>query len=81
MLSLHYFGVQSTELDTPEANAFPADSDASFGEKVFDISVAQIEAIVEPDSVADDIWRESVTFVGVHPPILADISNLTCQYP
>ena len=28
-------------------------------------------AIVEPDGVADDIWWESVAFVGVHGPSLA----------
>ena len=32
--------------------------------------VAQIEAIVEPDCVRDDIWWESVTFVRIHWPIL-----------
>ena len=30
----------------------------------------QIESAVEPDSVADDIWRESVAFICVHEPIL-----------
>ena len=34
-----------------------ADGDASFSQKIFDISVAEIEAIVEPDSVGDDIWQ------------------------
>jgi hypothetical protein len=53
-------------LDTPTANRFAADSDASLGEQVFDISVAEIESIVEPDSVADDVRRESVAFVCIH---------------
>ena len=41
--------------------------------------MAEIETIVEPDSVGDDIWRESVALVGVHPMILAQISDLTCM--
>jgi hypothetical protein len=37
--------------------------------------VAQVEAIVEPDRLADDIWRESVAFIGVHSPILAILAD------
>jgi hypothetical protein len=33
--------------------------------------VAQVEAIVEPNSVGNDIRRESVTFIGVHASSLA----------
>ena len=32
--------------------------------------MAQIEAIVEPDGVTDDVSRESVAFVCSHPSIL-----------
>ena len=32
--------------------------------------MAEIEAIVEPDCVGNDIWRESVAFVDIHRPIL-----------
>ena len=46
-------------------------SDASFSQEIFNIAVTEVEAIVEPDSVGDDIWRESVAFVGIHAPILA----------
>ena len=38
--------------------------------------MAQIEAIVQPDCIGDDIRRESVMFIGIHMPILA----LSCQY-
>ena len=34
------------------------------------LAVTEIEAIVEPDSVGDDIRRESVAFVSVHALIL-----------
>ena len=38
--------------------------------RYLDISMAEIESIVEPDGVADDIGRESVSFICVHPPSL-----------
>ncbi len=36
-----------------------------------DISMAEIESIVEPDGVTDHIWWKSVTFLSIHTPILA----------
>ena len=48
-----------------------ADVDTTLGQEVFDIPVTEIETEVEPDRVADDIWRESVAFVGIHAPILS----------
>ena len=32
--------------------------------------MTQIESVVEPDGVADDVGRESVALVSIHPPIL-----------
>ena len=32
--------------------------------------MAEIETMVEPDSIADDIGWESVPFINIHPPIL-----------
>jgi hypothetical protein len=32
--------------------------------------VAKIESIVEPDCITNDIRREAMAFVCVHPPIL-----------
>ena len=79
VLALQVFGHKRTELDTPETDCFTADGDASFSEEIFNIAVAEIKSIVEPDGVADDIGRKSVTFIGIHPLILARISSLTCQ--
>jgi hypothetical protein len=50
--------------------------DATFGEKILDEwsgtpAVAQVEPIVEPNGVADDIGWESMALVGIHSPILA----------
>ena len=54
-----------------EANRLAADGDTVFRQKVFDISMTQIETMVVPDSVTDDIWWESVAFESIHPPILS----------
>jgi len=63
--------VYSTELDAPEADCFAADGDASFCEEIFDISMAEVESVVEPDSLRNDIRRKSVTFICIHGPSLA----------
>ncbi len=39
-------------------------------QEIFDIAVALIESVIEPDCVTDDIWRESMTLVGIHDPII-----------
>ena len=51
VLSFESSSVYGTELNAPETDRFAADDDASFSEKIFNISVAQVEAVVEPDSV------------------------------
>jgi hypothetical protein len=75
VLSLQSACVNGTELDAPKADRFAGDRDAAFCQQVFDISMAQIEAIVEPDSVGDDVGRESVSFVCIHTPILPNSSS------
>ena len=48
-----------------------ADCDAAFSEQIFNSTVTQIESVVEPDGVGNDVRRESVAFVYVHGPILS----------
>ena len=81
MATLQAPGVDGPKLDTPEANRFMADNNATLSQNIFDIPVAEAESEVEPDDVADDIGWETVAFINVHMPILAEISDLTCQYP
>ena len=71
MLTFQSPSVKGTEFDTPEADRFAANSDASLGKQVLDIAMAQVEAIVEPDRTGNDIGRKSVTFICVHGSILA----------
>jgi hypothetical protein len=64
-------GVFGSELDAPESDGLVTDCDAALSEEIFDISMAQVEPIVEPDGVGDDIRRESVALVSIHGPILS----------
>jgi hypothetical protein len=48
---------------------------STFGQKILNIAVTEIESVVEPNGVADDVRRESVTLVGIHPPILAILGH------
>jgi hypothetical protein len=70
IFSFQSAGVNSTEFDAPEADRFAADSDASLGKEIFDIAVAQIETIVEPDGAGNDIEWESMALICVHGPRL-----------
>ena len=58
--------VPSAKLDTPESDGFVANNNAPFGKEVFDITIAQVESIVEPHRVTDNVGRKSVTLVGFH---------------
>ena len=75
VLSFQSAGINGTELDAPEANCFSGYSDASLGEKIFDITMAEVESVVGPDCVADDIWRESVALISIHASILSISAN------
>ena len=71
VFSLQAAGINGAELDTPEADCFSGHSDPPLSQEILDITVAEIEAIVQPGGVANYVWRESVTFVCIHPPILS----------
>jgi len=40
-------------------------------DKIFNIPMAEIESVVEPDNAGNDIWRKPMALVGIHVPILA----------
>jgi len=71
MLSFQAACINGSEFVAPEPDRFAADIDASFSEKIFNVSVAETESIVEPDCVGDDVRRKSVAFISIHEPILA----------
>ena len=71
MTSFQSSGIERTELDAPETDRFAGDNDTSLSQKIFEILVTEIESVVEPESVADDVWWEPVPFVGIHLAILS----------
>jgi len=52
--------VPRSELVAPEADRFVGDQDSSPGQDVLDVPVAQVEAVLQPDGVLDDLGRKSV---------------------
>src|SRR5215471_10534033 len=52
------------KLATPLADRFVGHVDAAFEQQLLYIAVAQREAIVEPDPMADDLAGETVVFVA-----------------
>jgi hypothetical protein len=79
MFSLQPPGVLRSELDTPQPDRFVADSNTSLGQQIFDISVAQGEAVVEPHRVTDNLRWKPVSLVCIHPLIVSQ-GDLTWQY-
>jgi hypothetical protein len=51
-------GVFDPKLPTPLSDGFVADGDAPLRQKIFHISKAQAESVVEPNSMADNIMVE-----------------------
>ena len=47
-----------------------ADGDTTFSQEIFDVSMAKIESVVQPDCAGNNVGRELVPFVGAHGPIL-----------
>ena len=71
MLLFQAPGLFGSKVDAPEPDGLVADDDATFSQEIFDIPVAEVEAITEPDRVTDDCRRKPVTSVSIHGPILA----------
>jgi hypothetical protein len=63
--SLECPGVLGAELLTPLSDVLVQDYDPTLCQKVFNISEAQAESVVEPDDMADDIRRKSVSVIRI----------------
>jgi hypothetical protein len=57
-------GVILPKLPTPLADGLVGHSNAAFEQDLFHVAVAQGEAIVEPDPMADDFARKAVVLVS-----------------
>ncbi len=60
--TLQLIGVVLPKLQTPLANGFMSDVDTAFTEELLHVTVAQGEAIIQPDAMADDLTREAVGY-------------------
>jgi hypothetical protein len=58
-------GIWLAKLAIPLTNSFVGYYDPTRKGQFFDIAVAQAEAKVEPDAMADDLGREAVVLVAV----------------
>ena len=79
LAALQLSSILGTELLTPMSNGFIGNDNAAFGEKIFHISEAHTEAIIDPDGMANDFNREAMTVVtrttGFHAVSLAASSS------
>jgi hypothetical protein len=57
--------VRLPELPAPVAHGFIGKDDAAFCHQLFDIAVAQTKAEVQPDTMADNLRRESMALVEI----------------
>jgi hypothetical protein len=83
VLALQSTCQNGSEFDAPQPDCFSAHDNATLSEEIFDISMAEIEAIAEPDCVGDDIWWEPMALISVHPlipGISADYLGITLSW-
>ena len=62
----YYMASPSSRLDLaqPLPNHLVGDRHASLREEIFSIAEAEVESIVEPDGVADDVGWESISVIA-----------------
>jgi hypothetical protein len=51
-------GIVGSEFPAPLADGFIRNNDSAFGQKIFNITEAQTEAMIDPCGVADDFRRK-----------------------
>lgn len=57
-------GLVWTELPAPLPDRLIGDDDSSLCQELLNVSEAQAESVIQPDSVTDDLGRESVSVVA-----------------
>ena len=61
---LQLIGIILPKLATPLADGLVGHGDAALAQEFFHVTIAQGEAIVQPDPVADDFARKAVVLVA-----------------
>jgi hypothetical protein len=70
VISAKFLGEFGSELRAPKPDSLIAHRNATLGQQILNISVTQIESVVEPNSVANYHGRESMALVSDHPRII-----------
>lgn len=70
VLSFESSSLYNSEFSTPQTDRFTADSSASFSQEVLGISAAEIQSVVQPDGVENNVEWEPVASVCVHHQIV-----------
>jgi hypothetical protein len=73
-------GVILPKLPTPLTDGFMGYGDATLEQQFFYVAVAQGEAIIEPDSMADDLAGEAVVLVAFRVSGWRHVSYLSCGW-
>jgi hypothetical protein len=63
LLLLKTSGIVGPEFPAPLADGFLRNNDSAFGQKIFHITEAQTEAVIDPYGIADDFRWEAVSAV------------------
>jgi len=68
--------IAGPKLETPSANGLVGHLNTALGKKILDVAEAQRESVIEPDRIADDLWREPVAVIAslmfAHPASVPD---------
>jgi hypothetical protein len=63
LFTLKTSGTIGSEFPAPLSDGFVRNNNSAFGQKIFNITEAQTEAMIDPYGVADDFRRETVSVV------------------
>jgi hypothetical protein len=65
MPAAQLIGMGLPELPAPIAHRFVREQNAALGHELFDISIAQAEAEIQPNTVANDYGREPMALIWI----------------
>jgi hypothetical protein len=73
------FGKGLAELLAPAPNGLMGDDDATLGQQEFNISIAEAEHVIQPDSMSDDLGGKAIAVMrcgrGLHAVSLVGLQS------
>ena len=73
MPTLKLPSVCRSKLDTPQTDRLIANRDALLCQQVYDVTKAQVEAVVDPYHIANDAGVKAMSFVGTRGQIISAV--------